>query len=255
MKNKDLSLNRALHGFEINKSTLLHTKAHKIQSFSFYSIILCVVMLLMALSFATPFRVNNVVKAEIPSSVRVIYSSINAYSVANVNSPDVQIVATFKYNQKLTTIGDQLVQGEDGLDYYMIALADVAGFDSAYVLKSQVVDANANSPQKKLDANATIAKQGNVYVLNENTYEQTEEILKEGTKVKILSGYDREKEYTQIQYQLEDGDIVTAYIKTECLKTSGISRTLIGAILIIITTISLVFIIFGVGGKRKKKRA
>lgn len=254
MKNKNLSLNSPLYGFEINKSTLLQTKACKIQRFNFYSIIMCVVALFMALSFATPFNFN-VAKAEIPSSVRVIYSSINAYSVANVNSPDVQIVATFRYNQKLATIGEEIVQGEDGLNYYKIALADVVGFDSAYVLKSQVVDANVNSPQKRLDTNATIAKQGNVYVLNENTYEQTEEVLKEGTKVKILSGYDKQKEYTQIQYQLEDGDIVTAYIKTECLKTSGISRTLIGTILIIITTISLVLIIFGVGGKRKKKIA
>ena len=45
-----------------------------------------------------------------------------------------------------------------------------------------------------------------------------------------------------------------ACVVDEALKTSGISRTLIGTILIIITTASLVLIIFGVKGKKGNGR-
>ena len=129
---------------------------------------------------------------------------------------------------------------------------NIEPFTEGYVLKSQVTSVDNTSPKKKLDANAKITEQTNIYVLNGNTFEKTEEILTSGTNVKILSGYNRDSEFTQIQYESEDG-IITAYVKTQSLQTSKISRTLIGAIIIIITTISLVLIIFGIGKRKKRK--
>ena len=194
---------------------------------------------------------KNYTLAEIPTVVRVIYTNANVYSKPNVNDENTQIIVTYKYNQKLTTIGDSSIVGEDGYNYYKVSL-NIEPFTEGYVLKSQVTNVDNTSPKKKLDANAKITEQTNIYVLNGNTFEKTEEILTSGTNVKILSGYNRDSEFTQIQYESEDG-IITAYVKTQSLQTSKISRTLIGAIIIIITTISLVLIIFGIGKRKKRK--
>lgn len=194
---------------------------------------------------------KNYTLAEIPTVVRVIYTNANVYSKPNVNDENTQIIVTYKYNQKLTTIGDSSIVGEDGYNYYKVSL-NIEPFTEGYVLKSQVTNVDNTSPKKKLDANAKITEQTNIYVLNGNTFEKTEEILTSGTNVKILSGYNRDSEFTQIQYESEDG-IITAYVKTQSLQTSKISRTLIGAIIIIITTISIVLIIFGIGKRKKRK--
>ena len=209
-------------------------------------------LFVLAIISCTLFIGNkNYTLAEIPTVVRVIYTNANVYSKPNVNDENTQIIVTYKYNQKLTTIGDSSIVGEDGYNYYKVSL-NIEPFTEGYVLKSQVTNVDNTSPKKKLDANAKITEQTNIYVLNGNTFEKTEQILTSGTNVKILSGYNRDFEFTQIQYEAEDG-IITAYVKTQSLQTSKISRTLIGAIIIIITTISLVLIIFGIGKRKKRK--
>lgn len=213
----------------------------------FFSIFLAICLM----SFGFIFN-NNYAFAETPLQVRVIYSNTNVYSKTNINDKANVIIANYKYNHKFNTIGD-IITGEDGYEYYKVEIS-VNEYNFGYVFKSQVADVNIKSPQKRLDSNAKITTACKIYNLNGNNYEETTETLKVGTQVKILSGYKKTEEFTQIQYQNQDGEIVTAYIKTTALKTSGISRTLIGTILILITTASLVLIIFGVKGKNKKRR-
>lgn len=205
------------------------------------------------LSFLLPFAGGNFAFAEIPSSVRVVYSNANVYKVDGARDES-NVIATYPYGTVLVTIGTSKMVGSDGLDYYKVELTDVDGFEFGYVLVSQVLDVSVVSPQKKLDTNATLSKQAEVYNLRGNDYQKSDIILEKDTKVKILSGYSKDNEFTQIQYQQEDGQIMTAYVKTLTLQTSGISRTLIGTIIIVATAISLTLIIFGVGGKRKKKK-
>lgn len=216
---------------------------------------IAILFLLLTMSFCVPIVGTQFVCAQIPASVRVVYSKINVYSQTNVNDDATVIIATYGYNQTFTTIGDETILGVDQLQYYKVEVVGVDGYSFGFVLVSQVADASINSPTKKLDTNAVLNKQANVYILSGSNYEMQENLLEKGTKVKILSGYNKANEYTQIQYQSTNGDIVTAYVKTDCLKTSAVSRTLIGAIVIIVTTISLVLIIFGVGGKKKIRKA
>ncbi|MDY2696433.1 MAG: hypothetical protein SOV27_04655 [Eubacteriales bacterium] len=202
-------------------------------------------------SFCLSFG-GNTLKADAPIQVRVIYSNANVYSLTNIADENNKVIATYKYNQKFNTIGD-VITGEDGYEYYKVEIS-VNEYTFGYVFKSQVADASISSPQIKINYNATVISDCEIYNLNGNNYEETGEKLTNGTKVRILSGYNKLQEYTQIQYLNADGEIVVSYIKTTALKTSGISRTLIGTILIIITTASLVLIIFGVKGKGKKRR-
>ncbi len=209
-------------------------------------------MIVIALSFCFPFVTQKSAYAEIPACVRVVWSTINVYSDTNNNS-ETQIVAKFKYNQYLQTIGDECLLGADGLEYYKVDLtAGEHEQDYGFVLKSQVVDKNYKSLQKKLDTNAVVTQECEVFVLEKNDYVFTGEKLQSGASVKILSGYNKSNTYTLVQYQNQENEIVTAYVKTSVLKTSGISRTLIGAIIIVATTVSLILIIFGVKGKKKK---
>lgn len=84
-------------------------------------------------------------------------------------------------------------------------------------------------------------------------YVETQKVLKIGTKVKVLDGLDYSKEYSRIQYSDQNGQIIYGYIKTQAIEKSGISRTTIGAIVIVVTTISLTLLVFGIKGKKKKK--
>lgn len=208
------------------------------------------ILLLALFSFCLPFMLGSSISAEIPNYVRVVYPQISVYSQTDINAEDTQIIAIYKYNQILKTIGEEAVFGADGYEYYQVEIS-VSGYTSGYVFKSQVVDQNSVSPAKKLKTNAQIATKCNIYLLNGNNYEQTSDVLEKGTAVKIISGYDKSKEFTQIQYENQNGDVVTAYVKTVNLKTSGVSRTLIGTIIIVVTTVSLVLLIFGIKGKKR----
>lgn len=206
-------------------------------------IILCLALLLCF----NPKCINAY--AEEVSQVRVIYSTINVYSQNDINTSS--IITTLQYNDLLTVISSS--QGVDGFEYYLVQLINVPDYTQGYVLKSQVLDRTITSPEKKLDSNASISSECEVYVLNGKNYVVTQTKLSAGTKIKILSGYNANNEFTQIQFADENEHIVTAYIKTSAIKVSGISTTLIGAITIIVTTVSLVFIIFGIGKKKKTK--
>ncbi len=213
--------------------------------------LMCFALICTLFSFCQSFG-GNTLKADAPTQVRVIYSNANVYSLTNISDENNKVIATYKYNQKFNTIGD-VITGEDGYEYYKVEIS-VNEYTFGYVFKSQVADASISSPQIKINYNATVTSDCKIYNLNGNNYEETGEKLTNGTKVRILSGYNKSQEYTQIQYLNADGEIVVSYIKTTALKTSGISRTLIGTILIIITTASLVLIIFGVKGKKGKGR-
>lgn len=209
------------------------------------------ILILVAIaSVCVPFCGQASLSAQNVEQVKVVYSVANVYGTPDAK--EANVVATYSYGKVLNVINFS-VAGVNGLEFVQVEISDVAGVLEGYVLKSQVLDASVSSPQKRLDSNANLKEESFVYVLNGNTYEKTETLLPANTKVKILSGYNTSNEYTQIQYQNQNGDIVTAYVKTQSLKTSGISRTLIGSVLIIVTTVSLVLIIFGLKGKKHKK--
>ena len=210
------------------------------------------ILILLILAFGSFLALpKNYCRAEIPAQVRVAWSKIKVFADTN-NNEDTVIICTLNYNDHLQTIGTEEILGSSGLKYYKVEITDNELYSFGYVLISQVIDSDVKSPNKKLYPNAEIVKDTYVFVLEQNNYVKTETQLPQGTKIKILSGYSKAKKYTQIQYETEDNEIVTAYIQTDSIKTSQIPKTLIGVIIIIATTISLVLIIFGITLKKKK---
>lgn len=208
------------------------------------------ILLLLSMFISFCFVPNFITLAETPLQVRVIYSYINVYSTNDISSS--QTIASFNYDHVFNVVSQST--GSDGFEYYLVELENVQDYTEGYVFKSQVLDASITSPQKQLDANASIASACDTYLLSGSNYIKSSTTLPAGTQIKILSGYNTNNEYTQIQYANENNKIITAYIKTSAIHVGGVSSTLIGAVIIIITTVSLVLIIFGIGKKKKIKK-
>ena len=128
--------------------------------------------------------------------------------------------------------------------------------DYGFVLIAHTVDYDKQSPQKKLDSNASV-KNNNSEIFTKDTtendkYIKTDITLKKGTKVKILDGYNKDKQYTYISFYDENNNIVSYYIQTKDLAVSGVNYSLIVGIMSLITCVSIILILFGIKGKKKK---
>jgi hypothetical protein len=128
--------------------------------------------------------------------------------------------------------------------------------DYGFVLIAHTVDYDKQSPQKKLDSNASV-KNDNSEIFTKDTtendkYTKTDIVLKKGTKVKILDGYNKDKQYTYISFYDENNNIVSYYIQTKDLAVSGVNYSLIVGIMSLITCVSIILILFGIKGKKKK---
>lgn len=214
--------------------------------------ILCVLLLICVIGM--PLSKNAF--AENKAYVKALFSSVNVFMDKNINADfnqdgeNLDIILTIKYGDKLELLTQDVQTGEDGFNYYQVKINENL---SGYVLYSNVLLSSISSPKKDLDFNATTNKKTIVYIYeNGRLQEDPNTTLLAGEKIKILemgtNGYSR------IQYKDLDGDILTVYVKTADIQTSGISRGLIGAIIIIVTTISLVLVVFGIKGNRKRKQ-
>lgn len=183
--------------------------------------------------------------------VKVIYSLANVYADADINvdyndDEISDVIYQAAYGEELKLQSLDAITGDDGLKYYSVELTDGVG----YVLCSNVLNVKFSSPQKDLDANARLAKDAELYLLENAEYRQTGKLLSANEQIKLL---EQGPNFTKIQYKDADGSILTVYVKTENIKQEGISRGTIGAIIIVVTTISIVLVVFGIKGKNKKK--
>lgn len=207
-------------------------------------------LLLIMLAFCLlTFNSKGYTYANSNSYVKVIYTSINAYSETNIAQANV--VEIFEYGDKLKLQQDMAIVGEDGYSYFQI---ETSNGTTAYVFCSQVLLAEIESPKKDLDSNSSVKEDAKVYEIQNQQYKETAFIIKSGNRIKVLDGLDSSKEFTRIQFLDEDGQILTGYVKTTAIQQAGISRGTIGAIIIVVVTISLVLLVFGIKGRKKKKK-
>lgn len=133
--------------------------------------------------------------------------------------------------------------------------------DVGYVLRAHTLDSTITSPSRTLDDNGKI-KNDNTPVYervqvpetNNYVYNKVENIiLSKDTPIQVLDGYDKNKEYTYIAFYGESGDIVRYYVETSNLSVPGINWSIIVAISTLITCVTILAIIFGIKGRKKKK--
>lgn len=121
-----------------------------------------------------------------------------------------------------------------------------------YVLKSMTIDNSISSPQKSLNYNAEIIASACTFEKVGDEYKTLETVLKKGDKVCILNGYNQKSQYTFVSFY--SGDVLlNCYVKTEVLKVSGVSSTLIVSLSVLVAGCTIATILTKlVVGKQKK---
>lgn len=97
--------------------------------------------------------------------------------------------------------------------------------------------------------NASIREDTEVY---DSNGQQTEIILKQNQRVYLYDGFDDKKEFTPIQFVLEDGILNNGYVQTSKIKPDGVNRLLIVAIPLIAALVTIILSILFIRKKKKK---
>ncbi len=197
------------------------------------------------------FQTPNIAFAEETNKVKIIYSNANIYALPDSNS---EVIEEYSYGKTLILFSTNIIVGTDKLNYYNVVLDETTS-NVGYILCSHVILKVNDSPNKILETNGTINKDSEIYVLNQSDIIGTEKVIPSGTKIKVISEYNKSKEFTLIQYTEQDGSIASVYIKTSDIDVGGVPTGTISAIIIIIATVSLILILFGIKGKKKKRKA
>jgi len=156
-----------------------------------------------------------------PEQIKIITNKANVYVEADINST---ILYQANYGEIFSVVS---IEG----DFYQINLNDNIG----YVLMAYALDVNIKSPEVFLDTNATVTHESRVYSLD--AYAEIPDIvLPVETRVKVLDGYDINKQYCKISFSYND-EVLTYYIPTSNIVSDGIStRTIISITLITVCT-------------------
>lgn len=123
-----------------------------------------------------------------------------------------------------------------------------------YILESCTMPNDKSSLKLYLDTNTTIKSEKDAEIYEYDSLQNEYNLigtLQKGHKIKLINGYDTSLEYTKIQYQDEELNIITCYIKTDMIVSSAISTATICAIILCISLVSIILIVLGV---KKKKR-
>ena len=222
------------------------------------------IFIIFVLIFCIIFPIGNngfiFATSDIPEKI-VVSQTTYIYSQADLKS---EIIKDSNGNYIMLKQGTMLTIDTTFFDsnsmFYKFCLKDIidgkTSEDIGYVLIAHTVDYSKQSLHKRLDSNATI-KNDNSQIFEKDTtedgkYNKVDIILNKGTKVKILDGYDKNKQYTYISFYDNNNNIVSYYIQTKDLSVSGVNYSLIIGIMSLVTCVSIILILLGVKGKKKK---
>lgn len=183
----------------------------------------------------------------LPESVRVITVSTRIYNSASLDD--------------IKMDGEQEVRAVHGDVFSVLSLtvAENSFYEisyngaSAYILKAHVLDTSVKSSNVKLDTNASLRLETMVYEYNGTSFSETGITLESGTRIKLLDGLNQDADYTRISFELNE-ETLTYYVPTSNITADGMSAAGITAITLIIACTSLLLILFGFKGRKKKKK-
>ena len=210
----------------------------------------------LGLNFVNPTVFAN---TTIPQSVSVVLETA-VYKNPTLNSEKYTTTVNQTEKTFVLSVGTVLNTDTSFVDamFYKVCVYNVienaAQDEYGYVLISHTLDSTHKSPERDLDENATIkTDKAFLYELNINTeqHEITESYLTKDTKVQILDGYDKKKEFHYIAFKNQDGVKVYAYVKTTDLSVKGVNYSLIVAISTLIACAGIVGAVVGVKYKKK----
>lgn len=183
----------------------------------------------------------------LPTQIRVIFNQTRIYSTNKLSGletlEDVQsITIRMAYLHEVFIVVDEID------DLYEIQLEEQNG----YILKISVIDNSLSSPEAILQTNAKTTTEVFAYEKIGETYFKHEEItLQKDTRIRILDGYDKGKQYTLVSFEKEN-ITYTYYVKTALIDPDGIDRTIILAITLILACVSGGLVLFKIFKPKRK---
>lgn len=175
------------------------------------------------------------------SEYYVTASSCYLYEDASFESKKIQVGE----EDVVINHGQKVVVKNETNDFCYITIKNTE--INGYIYKYYLAENNSISYHPVF--NASIRKESAVYDINLN---ETEMTIKQNQRVYLYEGFDSKKEYTAIQFSLEDGSVFNGYVLTENIAPDGVSRLLIIGIPLILATVTIVLSIVLI---RKKKKS
>ena len=165
----------------------------------FVCLILCaIVFSIFPLTFSS-------VCAESFGTVKVITNYADVFD-STQNSANKIFVA--KHKDKFELAQNEEIVGESGQTYYKIILD---GFENAFIKTHQVL----------IEGEKKVTK-ADLFIISNSRYEKFCNITTNSSiPIRIIDGYDRHKQYTEIQILIDD-EIVNVYVETDKIRPYGI---------------------------------
>lgn len=189
-------------------------------------------------------------------SYRICTDSCSIFVQPNSSLDETNILETKVYGDIIDIDPTEILDLTAGsnLKYYpVLEGTNIVGYVlSSTVVKSDNVELKVNfQSNAKLNAICFVYDIfGNSY--NHMTYNGENIQLDKDTPIKLLNGYDKNSEYTQVSFEF-DNKIITGYVKTANVKIGGFNYYFLIAIFLLFIIFSTVIPIVVKNWKKKKK--
>lgn len=177
-----------------------------------YLILCAIVFSIFPLTFSS-------VCAESFGTVKVITNYADVFD-STQNSANKIFVA--KHKDKFELAQNEEIVGESGQTFYKIILD---GFENAFIKTHQVLVEGEKNVSNLVTPNAYFKKKvtnADLFIITNSRYEKFCNITTNSSiPIRIIDGYDRHKQYTEIQILIDD-EIVNVYVETDKIRPYGI---------------------------------
>lgn len=179
---------------------------------------LCIMTLCAIIISMTPLTFSNVC-AESFGVVKVITNYADVFDSTEIEANKIFVA---KHKDKFELAESEEITGENGQGYYKII---IEGYENAYIKSHQVLVEGEKNVSNLISANAYFKKKvtnADLFIIINSKYEKFCNITTNSSiPIRIIDGYDRNKQYTQIQILIDD-EIVNVYVETNKIQPYGI---------------------------------
>lgn len=177
------------------------------------------IIFICSIIFSTALFTNSSVCAESFGQVKVITNYADVFDSTDADASSI-FVASHKDVFELAQ--SEEIVAESGQGYYKIILE---GFENAYIKSHQVLVVGEKNVSNLVSPNAYFKKKVtnvDLFVISGGQYTKFCNInTNSSIPIRITDGYDRHKEFTQIQILIDD-EIVNVFVKTSNIRPYGI---------------------------------
>lgn len=177
------------------------------------------IIFICSIIFSTTLFTNSSVCAESFGQVKVITNYADVFDSTDAGASSI-FVASHKDVFELAQ--SEEIVAESGQGYYKIILE---GFENAYIKSHQVLVVGEKNVSNLVSPNAYFKKKVtnvDLFVISGGQYTKFCNInTNSSIPIRITDGYDRHKEFTQIQILIDD-EIVNVFVKTSNIRPYGI---------------------------------